>query len=1804
MKNRLVMALSAILCLPFVIAGNATPTMSRIYGNQFTPQINPTQDAGQIGALVPTGVFGSNGTLSCAGQVPNAQAVATQVLDNGIIVVSFSDGTNTYLVEYTQTGQVYANFAQSTGNVLVLAGYADPSLFMTIDEQGRILLSGDHDRNDLPWIVRITSDGVVDTNFNFVDGAGWTSAGVINQLGMQSTGKIIAVGGNGLNAMIARYNLDGSLDQSFEHYGHLIFDGSLSGLYSSIALRNLVIDTSSNIYIAYFDSMLSVYVIRLTPSGAIDTTWNAGNGVMLSYLADSFIQTDQLSMIQDLVGDVIVAVPCATPSTIKAASVSMLLASTPGIFANFSASDGVFGLDDYALYNMMATSDGSVYFLGSNLTSKQMAIIRCTSAGILDTSFHSSGVNFFYPTGSMPTIYGALYSGAVAPDGQIFVAGAQLDAGITTAYLSSLYNNQYVNPVAQFPQTQEQGTLDDAFGSYNTQVYTGIVSPFVGLYRANLQQKAQTVIELESGNILIGMHGYLGSNPVLSNMMLIRLNSQGSLDGAFGINGALILDNITGTNEYITSLLEDGMNNIYVTGYSDLGAIFRKYDSAGNLLWNSDYLYFDYRSQGAALQGQERVLLFLNDTTDQSGQVNAYLVENGAVDMRFNDTISHPGQLDSADYGLHLGALFNGITDVLGTTYIAYKNTVTQNIDVAAIVTSGTATLWVASNIFSSTLIAADNVRISFNAAGDIAVSAAYNGSCLVTVLDAQTGLPTADYPVPLSIACATSLHVSQMIGVSDGTLMIIGYDGMQDGMLVVRVASNGTLDTSFDAQGALPGVAKISIGDQIAHYYARVGSGIAVQSHIGNNQGNVIMSGYEQLFMNDATPMIMRLFANPGTTQVPNCPKSVYIPGTFDTTYGTNGVAENYVAGQSAPGAYQEVAAIRQLVGSQMMTIVQDYTTCVAYLQRLNADGSIDTTFGQGFGIALPKMPGIEIVQSLVFDGAGNFLITGMNETYGGYVKRIMPDGTPDSSFGGASQAPLGTVYGLMDTVNACQQLTNGQIVIVGSLAGVGTVQMLTYYGAVMTSFGSSGVVNYGQNMTSVSVDASNNLYASFALQNGSAIDAGMVKLSSSGQELYRAGQALSNVGNTINIRSAFDQDIRPVIAAASYGNSGQVMVNRLTTQGTVDTTFNHGQPLYISFTGQIEPGYVFVTGLVTLQTNQILVSGCIYDPTTAVNNYEFIVCVNHAGQLDGSFGDQTTPGLMTLQVVDQEQIARRLTDLNIQTDGKILMAGGQVVTNHQEIPFSMRLHGYPQVQAVPQFTGYNASLPDVLNPNFHGNGIAYTSIADLDQIGNVVVDAAQQIIVGGVTSTGLFQVVRYLPDGSLDSGFGIEGIATTSVPIEGLTGGYLTIDGAGKILISGMSDAGRFIVAKFTNLGQLDSSFAGGMVQSSVISNLVAGGYICANIITGADYANYPLIAGYTSDGKLVAVRFADSGIQDLSFGQSGLATAVVPSLLKGGGIACDLNSSIYLAGITIDAAMVVVKMTKFGLVDTIFANNGIATTGAIANGLVDGGSVKLDGQNNIIVGGLTANQSFVVARFTPGGSLDPLFNDDGIAYSMSVDSLTLFGNITIDNSFRIVCGGVATNYDTSKSMIVARFTPQGILDTVFTSLGMATTGSLQGLLSGGYVATDTYANIVSVGLTDATGCVATEMYSGEEIFITNTSQLSPVDTKLFYYGNSLDFMIRVLGAEILAQVIQDQNARQATLLAVADIVNNHYLLYRDQPGWNVTASLYRQNNQFTLAADLLIASYPRSQNDLIGFFELLFTRINAMKFSFTVV
>jgi uncharacterized repeat protein (TIGR01451 family)/uncharacterized delta-60 repeat protein len=126
--------------------------------------------------------------------------------------------------------------------------------------------------------------------------------------------------------------------------------------------------------------------------------------------------------------------------------------------------------------------------------------------------------------------------------------------------------------------------------------------------------------------------------------------------------------------------------------------------------------------------------------------------------------------------------------------------------------------------------------------------------------------------------------------------------------------------------------------------------------------------------------------------------------------------------------------------------------------------------------------------------------------------------------------------------------------------------------------------------------------------------------------------------------------------------------------------------------------------------------------------------------------------------------------------------------------------------------------------------------------------------------------------------------------------------------------------------------------------------------------------------------------------------------------------------------------------GSLDKTFNGTGLVDTD-VPGSFETASSVAIDSQGRLVVAGTVTNPSpakddFVVARYLPTGALDTTFGGSGTGMV-----ITDFGNwdrprdVAIDGQGRIVViGSQATDFAASFQMIVARYTPAGILDTSF--------------------------------------------------------------------------------------------------------------------------------------------------------------------------
>lgn len=266
------------------------------------------------------------------------------------------------------------------------------------------------------------------------------------------------------------------------------------------------------------------------------------------------------------------------------------------------------------------------------------------------------------------------------------------------------------------------------------------------------------------------------------------------------------------------------------------------------------------------------------------------------------------------------------------------------------------------------------------------------------------------------------------------------------------------------------------------------------------------------------------------------------------------------------------------------------------------------------------------------------------------------------------------------------------------------------------------------------------------------------------------------------------------------------------------------------------------------------------------------------------------------------------------------------------------------------------------------------------------VVVDADGNILVGGRRGDDLM-VARYKSNGTLDTRFGVSGVAVAD--FGGIDVAYSLVIGAadGSIVAAGGSTQGAsdaFAFARFTRDGQADPFFGtnGRALFAAGNSGNVAGS-------VAIDSQGRIVAAGPSDDGKVAVVRLNTNGIEDTSFGTAGVI--VIDQLVtqndlgrpdRSIGVVAQPDGSVLVTNRTPgEGDFAVARVAQSGMLDTSFGGgDGITTIDF--GGEDDADQILIQGTGEIIVLGTTTagGNRVAVAALGPDGSLLPTFGEQG--------------------------------------------------------------------------------------------------------------------------------------------------------------------------------------------------------------------------------
>lgn len=360
--------------------------------------------------------------------------------------------------------------------------------------------------------------------------------------------------------------------------------------------------------------------------------------------------------------------------------------------------------------------------------------------------------------------------------------------------------------------------------------------------------------------------------------------------------------------------------------------------------------------------------------------------------------------------------------------------------------------------------------------------------------------------------------------------------------------------------------------------------------------------------------------------------------------------------------------------------------------------------------------------------------------------------------------------------------------------------------------------------------------------------------------------------------------------------------------------------------------------------------------------------------GDLDPSFGQS---GKATSSFFGGSAFAFAAA---LQPDGKIIAAGGNSTTQN----FS--LARFLTDGSLDNGFGTAGRVTTAFNAN---NDFAYAQAVTIQPDG--------KIVAGGLAnnSSGIaeFAIVRYLPNGSLDSSFGSLGKAITNISGVGDQLTALLVEPDGKILAVG-SAGEDFAVVRYNADGTLDNSFGS---SGKVITDFV-GFPDSAQAVAFQPDAKI-LVAGSTitldrTGGirkRFGLVRYNGSGTIDASFGSSGKVVTLFNSEFwdsEAYALVVQPDAKIVVAGWTNDPQggtdFALARYSADGNLDTTFGSAGQVTTDFSNHGNDEISSVALQSDGKIVAGGFSAlrgeHQLFALSRYNSDGTLDGGFGLGG--------------------------------------------------------------------------------------------------------------------------------------------------------------------------------------------------------------------------------
>ncbi|MCX7262695.1 MAG: hypothetical protein NTX67_08030 [Burkholderiales bacterium] len=559
--------------------------------------------------------------------------------------------------------------------------------------------------------------------------------------------------------------------------------------------------------------------------------------------------------------------------------------------------------------------------------------------------------------------------------------------------------------------------------------------------------------------------------------------------------------------------------------------------------------------------------------------------------------------------------------------------------------------------------------------------------------------------------------------------------------------------------------------------------------------------------------------------------------------------------------------------------------------LIRLNANGSLDTSFdGDGKAI-IPVGNGSDSASAMMLQADGKILVAGTSFNNVGTdfsLIRLNANGSLDTSFSGDGKAIISVGEGWMDDVGSAMTLqADGKILVAGSSRGNNTdfsLIRLNANGSLDTSFDGDGIALIGAGasfgtgraislqadgkiLVAGSSDLGGNKFSLIRLNANGSLDTSFV--GSLDTSLYGAGKVNIPVGLKDSFASAIalQADGNILVAGSSNwrstGGNLDFSLIRLNANGSLDTGFAYFGKAYVEV-GSSED-YV---SAITLQTNgKILVAG--FSANANTTDYDFsLIRLHENGSLDTTLGSTPSSNTLGGTVIYLENAPAIALDSTVAIYDPELATlwFGQGYYNGASVNLARSTGANAQdtfgASGNLSFTGGNAILSGViigsytntggsLTITFNSNNIAYQNLVD-EALSSLTYSNSSDAPPASVQINWTFS----------DGNTGAQG-----------TGGALAATGSTIVNITAVND---------TPTGSVSINGTATQGQTLMASNTLAD-------VDGLGTVSYQWKAGGTN------ISGATSNTYTLTQSEVGKAITVVASYTDGGNTAESVTSSV---------------------------------------------------------------------------------------------------------------------------------------------------------------------------------------------------------------------------------------------------------------------------------------------------------------------